>query len=518
VTFLLPAILACTTQTERPQGELIFVRNGVIAPSGTGREVGGSRTLTEQPWTPGESVELGGLTDIAPAQASCVPLFSVPLGDVSRLVAMGGAAPDTALALSPDGERLAIGSYRGEVVVVDAWTGAEIARRRLAETMVKQVAWSLDGQTLYAAEQSPDAMVRALDPDSLKDRWVHALSEQVGHSPAPAGEDVYGVYTLPTAFGLEVLSNGDLLVVGTHAWNDAQGIRQNRSQVLRLSAGGEQLAAWPAEPVDASFRRPQLDVAGGLVAIPISRTADGPPPDLPIDGVQILDLATLTPVGQAKEKALEPWFSSATVWEAVGISVAANTLLMGFNDGRVQLRSLDGTLRRQLETGAPVMAGEVPIVASVGFGFVTSKSVVYLTSGTNIPYGAASPELRPPMAHPNENGLWVHDLAGELLWTWSGEDRFHGLSRSPDGQTWIVGAADRMSDVRRDLYGARIFDASSPADGRGGDERLVATCRTEGPVFFHHLVADDGRVVLAEYPYLGDSEALQGAYRVTVLR
>ncbi len=509
------ALLACSTPAP-PVGELIFVRDGVLAPAGPGREVGAELRLTERAWSPGEQVDLAGFTSLAPATASCVPLYSVPLGDVSRLVAMGGAAPDTALALSPDGERLAIGSYTGMVVVVDGWTGAEIARRQLAETMVKQVAWSADGETLYAAEQSPDAMLRALDPVTLTDRWTHPLSDQVGHSPAPAGEDVYGVYTLPSAFGLDVLPGGDLLVVATHGWNDTDGVRLNRSQVLRLGADGARVAAWPAQPADASFRRPVLDLDGGRVVIPISRTADGPDPDLPVDGVQILDLATLAPVARATEQPLAPWFTSATLWEAVGLH--GDTLLMGWNDGRVQLRAGDGTLRTQLETGSPVMAGEVPIVANVGFGFVTADAVAFITSGTNIPWGAASPDLRPPMAHPGENGLWGHDHAGELLWTWSGPDRFQGLSRSPDGQTWIVGAADRSSDSRRDLFGARVFDASTPADGRGGDDRMVATCRTEGPVFFHHLVSDDGRVVLAEYPFAGDDGALSGAYRVTVLR
>lgn len=516
MTSLFLALVACSTPPSGPVGELIFVRHGVLAPSGPGREVSAGLRLTETAWTPGEPVSLGGITAVAPATASCVPLYSVPLGDVSRLVAMGGAAPDTALALSPDGERLAIGSYTGDVVVVDGWTGAEIARRTLAETMVKQVAWSADGQTLYAAEQSPDAMLRALDPVTLADRWTHALSEEVGHSPAPDGEDVYGVYTLPSAFGLAVLPGGDLLVVATHAWNTADGVRTNRSQVLRLGAEGQRLEAWPDQVADASFRRPIVDLAGGRVVIPISRTADGPDPDLPVDGLQILSLDTLTPLARATELPLKPWFSSATLWEAVGL--AGDTLLMGFNDGRVQLRRADGALRQQLDTGVPVMAGDVPIVSSVGFGFVSPDTVAFITSGTNIPWGAAAPELRPPMAHPRENGLWVHDHAGELLWTWSGPDRLAGLSRSPDDQTWIIGSADRASDVRRDLYGARVFDASSPADGRGGDERLQATCRTEGPAFFRHLIADDGRVVLAEFPYQDGDGVLQGGYRVTVLR
>ncbi|MEL6342600.1 MAG: hypothetical protein AAFV53_05670, partial [Myxococcota bacterium] len=161
---------------------MIFVRDGVIAPGGSsGQALADGRRFIARDWSPGESVTIDGVTGAAPARAECVPLFHVDLGDVSRLVAMGGAAPNTALAFSPDdGARLAVGSYRGELLIVDGWTGAVQQRKRLAETMIKQVTWSADGQTLYAAEQSPDANLYALDPATLSPKWTLRLADIVG--------------------------------------------------------------------------------------------------------------------------------------------------------------------------------------------------------------------------------------------------------------------------------------------------------------------------------------------------
>jgi hypothetical protein len=520
----LPLLLlaaGCAGDPALLDGELIFVRDAIIAPAGAGGQLladGGA--LFERDWTPGESVALGGLTATAPASAECVTLFSVDLGDVARLIAMGGSAPDTALAFSPDGSRLAVGSYRGEVLVLDGWTGDVLARRRLAESMVKKVAWSPDGSTLYAGEQSPDAFVRALDPSDLSDRWTLRLADHVESSPAPMGEDLYGVYTLPGIFGLSVLPGGDLVIAASHGWPDGDR-RRNASKVLRVSPAAEVKAAWPADgAADAAALHPKVDAPGGLIALAISRSADGPPPeDLPIGGVLVLDLVDLSPVGGAVAAPLAPWFTKTFIWEAVDASRAQDALLTGFGDGRVRVTGLDGAPRVALDAGAPVMAGEVPIAASVGHGFLHGDAMVFTTSDTNIPWGATSPELRPPTTHPNENAVWVYGLDGQLRWTWAGPQRLQGATLGDDGRALVVGAGSRETDHRRDLFGAMIFDLGDGADdGRSGAERLRAVCATEGPVFFRQALSRDGRLALSEHPFTTEDGALAGAYRVTVMR
>jgi hypothetical protein len=498
-----------------PAPGLVFVRDGVIAPAGdgqTGRPLGGDRVLVERPWTPGETVRSGTVTAVAPATPECVELWSVRLGNVDRIVASGGEPPDTSLAFSPGATRLAIGAYTGEVLVADGWTGEVIARRTLPEAIVKAVAWSADGSTLYAAEQSADATLHALDPATLADRWTISLSDYVGRSAPPAGDDLYGVYTLPGTFGLTVV-DGDLLVSAVHGWVDATG-RHNRSRLLRLHPDGTFVVGWPADgAADATLFYPRVD--GDLVAVPVGRSAEGPPPDLPIDGVQLLDLGTLAPRGSVRAEPLKPWFDRVFIWEAADVDERADLVVAGLGDGRLLGWHLDGKPRFAVDLGVPTTTGGVPIAASIGQALVAGDRVLTLTGATSIPYGAADPSLRPPSAHPNANALFAVDLDGKLAWTWRGPHDLQGMSLSPNGRTLVVGAGPRRSDERRDLFGALVFRL----DGDGsGDDRLRTFCATAAPVFFRQGVTDDGRIAVAEHPWLAADGTVQGAYRVTVLR
>lgn len=478
--------------------EVVFVRDGVVI---DGR-------FEALQWTPGETVRGA----IAPQSPECIPLFSVDLGDVSRLVAMGGASPDTSLAFSPDGSRLAVGSYRGEVVVLDGWTGAVQARTSLAETMVKKVAWAPDGGTVYAAEQSPDAYVHAMDPATLKPRWSLRLADHVGSSPAPDGEDIYGVYTLPAAYELVVLPDGALLVGANHGWNESDGTRRNQARLLRVTPEGEVAAAWPAAgATEVTFNTLRADPEGGLAIVAVGRSAAGaPPPGLPVGGVQVVSTADLTPIASFVPPPLPPHFTQTFIWEAIDVDAAAGVGIVGLSDGRLFGFPLTpGGEPWRIEVSTPVLAGDIPISASIGHGWMHDGAVLVLTSGTNIPYGSASPEARPSSPHPKANAVFAYGLEDQQLrWTWTGAPHLNGLVEV--GDVALVGTRARSADAREDQYGALAFDL---ADGR-----KVAFCATEGPTFFRPTGTADGRIAVAEHPFGRGDGGLGGAYRVTVLR
>jgi hypothetical protein len=500
IAWLLIACAGRPSQTE-------LVRDGIVMAPGSagGRALADGRVLVDHPWRPGDAVE----GRVGPRVAGCVRLLSVALGDVSRLVASGGEPPDTALAFSPDGRWLAIGAWTGELIVVDAWTGAERARTQLSEGMVKRVAWADDGSVLYAGEQSPDAYVVALDPADLSVRARFRLADDLGTAPAPAADDPFGAYALPGVYGLAATDHG-VVAVGAHGWTDAGGVRRNRSRMWLLGADLSVIAAWPPDgPADAIFGT--LAVDGGRLAVAIRRSAAGAPPsNVPVDGVQVLSSDHLAPLARVDVAPLQPWYSSVFVGDA--LALRGDELAVGTGDGRLLLASAaTGQILAERDVGTPVSTGAVPVAATVGWLSLAQDGVMAVTTRSAIPYGAASPDLRPPSLHPAENGLWSF-ASGSLApgWSWQGPQTLQGLVRSAN--LVVVGAGAREGDERTDLFGVLVFDlARPPAD------RLAAICPVSEPVFFRPAVAADGRIAVAEVPALKGG-AVEGSYRVSVWR
>ncbi len=494
---ILALLFACAGEPA-PTGDVRFVRGGIVRPA-AGADARGAPAFEARAWAPGDVID--GV--VAPLQPECVPMFHVELEDMDRLAAMGAPPPSAALAFSPDG-RLAIGSDAGSLRVVDA-TGAVLATRSIAEGAVKQVAWG--GDALYVGVQSPDAELLALDPATLATRWQVRLADELETSALPPADDVYGLYSLPAVFSIRVLDGGDLLVAGAHGWVGADGVRRNRSRLYRYGADGTRKGAWPAQgPADAVLLHPA--VHGDRALVGVGRSADGPPPaDLPVDGVASIDLATMTLAWSHRFDVLAPYFQSVYLWEAVGLSETVG--LAGMGDGRAFLFDRDGALLHTLTPGVPVLSQGVPISASVGFGTVVGDTAYFLTTSTNIPWGSADPMARPPSAHPAQNTLHAVGRDGVTKWAWQGEHEVEGIAASPDGALLMVGAADRSTDTRTDLFGALLFERATG--------KLVTRCATEGPAHFRPVWGPDGRIAVAEAPFAIEG-AVRGAYRVTVFR
>ncbi len=488
---LATTLLVACARVEEPRA-VAFVRGGVL--------VDGAYEARQ--WTPGEVIH--GVS--APLSPECAPVFHVELEDMARLAALDAPAPGAALAFSPDGAWLAIGSDAGSLRVLDAWTGKERARSKIAEGAIRRVAWSPDGGTLYVGEQSPDATVSAVDPATLTPRWSRRLADELQTSPLPPLDDVFGLYSLPGVYEILPIEGGDILVAGAHGWDPGDG-RRNRSRLWRLGADGAERAAWPPDGVaDAILLHPV--VFGSRVMVGLSRSADGPAPDLPIGGVMALDAATLTPAWTRRFEPLKPWFNDVFIWEAATLD--DRVAVAGLGDGRAYLLDpTTGAERAALAPGVPILSAGVPIAVGVGFAAVRDGIAYLLTTTTNIPWGSADPATRPPSVHPAEHTLHAVTADGTPVWSWSGPHALRGVIPSPDG-AWIASAAaERATDARTDLFGAVILDRATGA--------LAATCSTAGPAHFRAAWSTDGRLAVAEAPY-NTPAGVAGAYRVTVFR
>lgn len=504
--------MLCCASEHQVRTPPIFLRDGILLGVSEGKTEFWERFVPLK-WSPNETVVFNDQSMIAPDRASCETVFQIQLGDASRLSSLGIEA-NTDIAFSPDEKYLAIGTHLGDIWVVDSYTGALQAKGHFAEGMVKFVRWSNDGATLYAAEQSPDANLYALNPKDLSTQWTVSLADIVESSPLQAGEDVYGVYSLPAAYGLDVLENGDLIVTAAHGWGPFGGGRRNLSQVLRLNPQGKITHRWPEAPASTIMKHPSINEETEQIALILSRSADEEEPvNTPPRGVQFLSLTDLSPLNHLAPQPLDPYFSTADIWDAFTLK---ESLLMGLVDGRVLNYTPDGKSVWEITPTTPMMAGDVPIHASIGWGDWLNDGVIFTTSVTYIPFGAAVSEQRPPISHPQANRLVVVDQLGEEVWSWSGAPLIQGLSIRADGNEVMVGGGNRQGDYRRDAYGGYIFD-STPRDV-SGERRLLTHCATEGPVFFRHALASDGRVALVELPAKTASETLFGTYRLSVMR
>ena len=121
----------------------------------------------------------------------------------------------------------------------------------------------------------------------------------------------------------------------------------------------------------------------GRVAVALRRSASGPAPaDLPVDGVLLLGLPGLDVVGTERFEPLQPYFPGVFIWDS--LAVGPDWLAVGMGDGRLVFRAPE-----QVEAlGAPVLAGSVPIAASIGFVRATGDRLFAVTSRTAIPYEA----------------------------------------------------------------------------------------------------------------------------------
>ena len=133
-------------------------------------------------------------------------LLRVPRGSL-------GVLPDVrdnaiyGIALSPRGDRIAIGDHVGEVRLFDARTRRELASYRLRQGLVQRLAFSPDGATLAVAGQEPEseppgALIDLLDARTLERRQRIVL-------PPPPGGGFAGASPVFTADGrgLTVLQN-----------------------------------------------------------------------------------------------------------------------------------------------------------------------------------------------------------------------------------------------------------------------------------------------------------------------
>lgn len=539
-----------------PALDAYFVRGGLVVQSGAPRRVrallagveradwrpGGSadrarmlgphRVWLDLEWRPGEQWSVEVTTDqgrqnlalTAPGKPSPLLVSRVDLEAVRPSAPSMGSNPDTEVRFSPDGGRLAIGSYLGWLRVVDTLTGREIFSRKMAEGMVKRIAWGRHGtrEVMYVGEQSPDGFLYCLDAATGQEIWRYRTADDVDTSTVTADDSHNRIYNLPGIYQLLVMPGGDLVTVSTHGWY--QGDKWiTKCLVYGFTADGGLKWRWPRDRVfPHSITWFQASADGNTLAFSSFRSSSTMHADPAFPGGNLYCLDGKR--GQLSWKyavpPLTPYYVRAGTWQGVGVSPDGRRICLGLNDGRAMLfAGRPGEPIRPLwvrDLGSPVMVGDIPVASPVSYAAMTDHTAYFALPNTVIPASTGNQRSRLPAPHPLANYLLAVDLEGRILWRWRCPGSPQGIFLSRDGRWAATGVTTARGSRDMNLFGLTLFDTRLPG---GGSHKQVYHYATEGPVFFQADFSPDGRfLAFTEYPYsLDEGKTVFGRYRVHII-
>ncbi len=564
---LLVFVQGCTR--EQAGVQVYFVRDGLaveltglkmVTVSSEGREVckwlkGGAaegavlfadkKLFLPLQWRPGEkySVEVRSrdtrfMKEVtAPLKPSPMLIQRVDLEKVIPFSIDEGVAPDTFVKFSKDSKYLAIGSFHGYLRVVEVRTGSVVLSKKIAEGVVKCIGWGeIDGQrVLYVGEQSPDGYLYCLDAMTGREIWKYRLADDIETSRPERENDRYAIYKFPGVYQLKVLPDGDVVVVGTHGW-DNEGKRLYRCLVYRFDGRTGRIKwRWPAGgPLPYSLT--WFDMSAGGEKLLLLTSAWRPPERTDSrygnGTLYCLNGRTGEVFWEYRVPPLRPYYETAGAWQGVALSRDGRYAAVGLNDGRGMFFDTEGAVKvegkrflqnRPLwirDIGTPVLIGDIPVSAYISYARVGSDAVYFVLPGTSIPSGAVKGKVQKPAPHPAAEQLYAFGFDGTLKWKWKSYGSMQGIYLSSDGR-WLftVNAVAGMSGSRRggmtSFFGATLFDTSRKGSGI---DKLLYLYPTEGPVFFMADISADGMyIALVEVPFTDDMGTNKGRYRVHII-
>ncbi len=472
--------------------------------------------------TPPEQSRRSDLDQQTPVQPWV--LCRVPLEDAS-FYAREGLQPDTDVRFSADGRRLAIGSFLGQLIVVDVYApgaGQVAWQRKVAEGMVKQVCFSPDGNVLYYGEQSVDGFVGAVDWRRGQWLWTFRLADELKAGQPVREEAPFAIYQLPGCYRLLCLKDGDLLVLGIHAWGEPakREWMQRLSRVYRLSPQGQVRWAFPAEgPMPLTMPYLAADPEGKRVAVLVGSSAGNTPEQYPYQSgsLVVLDGKTGDVLGGHHFEPYRPWFAEVGFWHSVAVSADGNRASVGMFDGRTFVFQLHPVkVLREFAFGAPILISNIPVSAQATYTHLAPDGMAYFQTGnSSVPYASASQHVvSPPGPHPMANTLHAVSPEGEVRWRFRSGHEYQGFWTSSDGR-WLATCVHREQKGIRDA-GAMMFDTHRP----GGSRKLLYFYQVSGLTFFRADMAPDGSAfAFTEVPYQDPvTEKLIGTYQVHIIR
>ena len=457
--------------------------------------------------------------------AAVIPfvLRKIPLGNAAQYSRTGGH-PNTCMEFSPDSRLCAIGTMQGHLMLVEVYTEKILWDKKVAEGMVKRIAFSSDGSRIHFGEQSVDGFIYTADTESGTILWKYRLADDLGKGTPIRKDDPHSIYDQPGCYQLVSIDNGDIVVLGIHSYGDWRDISKRvcLSRIYRLSSGGEVKWAFPPDrPMFYTVIYLDCDREGKKVAL-LTRSEGGNKPEnyeYHNGTLYVLDGATGKATGHHTFTPLTPWFTSVGFWQSVSVSTGGTHASIGTQDGRSFIFDLEKAVPvATFNFGAPVMISDVPVSAYASYTKISSDNNVYFeTSNTSVIAANMSRTIvAPPGPHPNANMINVVALDGTIRWRYRSSFSCENFWLSSDGR-WMMTTAMANKGRTGHEAGALLFDTHR--DG-GGSSKFVYFYPVEGKAFFHAAMAPDGSAfAIAEMPFKHpETGKLVGTYQVHIVR
>ena len=405
-----------------------FVRNGLMlknqaaegvtvsTPEGAVWKPGQRRLLLPEnssmlffDWIPGQKYRLQGdgpgISLTAPQKPSPVSISRVELESMRPHGGSMGTSPDTELSFSPDGGRLAIGSFHGYLRIVKTATGESVFTRKIAEGAVKRLAWGKVGnrEVIYLGEQSPDCFLYCLDAEDGRQIWRRKLADQVGEGRL-ASDSRHAIYNLPGVYYLKALPDGDLILVATNG-RFVKDKFVHDCRLYRLDGRtGQARWMWPRErnfPHGITWVGSSQD-SGTLAFISFNTFGRREIDPVYKDGT-LYCLGGQS--GQVRwnysMEPLTPHYRRVGSWQGVTVSPDGRHVALGLNDGRgVLFRASDGKRLWTRGLGAPVIIGDLPVAAPLSYAAMSNDRIYFATPRNHHPLRSGKPQKQKAPAPP----------------------------------------------------------------------------------------------------------------------